>query len=309
MANMIAVVKQYELSEATFARRASAIAKIPNFWPLVIEASPPELDSFVHPQDSKIFAESLTSIDVTRPEIHTGHPRTIHVKFEFKENDFFSDTTLEKTFYYRRAKDGWVNLVSEPTKIHWKKGQDLTEGLTDGAFALFEARKKAGDMNKKDLPEYTALKKKTQTSNGQNTSFFSWFGFVSSKRWVSAEESKAAFEEFHTLMAKRKNGEDVEIPHEDDEEDEDDEEYGDQAVEVFDNGDDLATVLAEEIWPNAIKYFTQAQEIGDEDMSEMDFEDLDEDDEEDEPIDIRALVGKKNKRQSDVGAPSKKQKK
>ncbi|KAF2212131.1 hypothetical protein CERZMDRAFT_42202 [Cercospora zeae-maydis SCOH1-5] len=291
--------KQYELSKAAHAKRAEAVAKIPNFWPLVIEASPPEIDGFVHPQDSKIFAESLTNISVARHELDAtpqGHPRSVTITFEFKENEAFEEKVLEKKFWYRRASDGWVGLVSEPVKIHWKKGQDMTEGLTDAAVALFEARKKTGDMTNKGLPEYTALKKKTEHSNGQNTSFFSWFGFA------------------------RKRGEKVEMPEEEEEEDDEagDGEgmYGDQAVEVFDNGDDLATTLAEEIWPNAIKYFTQAQEMDDADMSEMDFEDMDEDgddDDDDEPVDIRSLVadkgGKSNKRQSDAGPPAKKQKK
>lgn len=55
----------------------------------------------------------------------------------------------------------------------------------------------------------------------------------------------------------------------------------------------------------------QAQEI--EEMSDIDFEDDDEMDEdnEDEPVDIRALVADKGgrKRESDVGPPKKKAKK
>ncbi|USW50915.1 Putative nucleosome assembly protein (NAP) [Septoria linicola] len=306
--------KQYEMSKAAYAKRAAAISKIPNFWPLVIEASPPEIDGFVHPQDSKIFADSLTNISVTRHELDAtpqGHPRSVTITLDFKENDFFTDSSLSKKFWYRRAQDGWVGLVSEPVKINWKKGQDPTEGLVDGAHALFEARKKTGDMASKGLPEYTALKKKTEHSNGQNTSFFSWFGFVSSRRWVSAEEAKKADAEHTSRLEARKRGEKVEVPEEED--DEEDEDNGDQAVEVFDNGDDLATTLAEEIWPNAIKYFTQAQEMGDEELSELDFEDMEEDDDgDDEPVDIRALVadkGGKSKRQSDAGPPAKKQKK
>ncbi|KAM3417564.1 Protein SET [Cercospora zeina] len=310
--------KQYELSKAAYTKRAKAVAKIPNFWPLVIEASPPEIDGFVHPQDSKIFAESLINISVARHELDAtpqGHPRSVTITFEFKENEAFDDEVLEKKFWYRRASDGWVGLVSEPVKIQWKKGQDMTEGLTDAAVALFEARKKTGDMMNKGLPEYTALKKKTEHSNGQNTSFFSWFGFVSSRRWVSAEEAEKAEKEHQARLEARKRGEKVEMPEE--EEDDDDNEdgegmYGDQAVEVFDNGDDLATTLAEEIWPNAIKYFTQAQEMDDAELSEMDFEDMDEDGDDEPAVDIRSLVadkGGKSKRQSDAGPPAKKQKK
>ncbi|EME82199.1 uncharacterized protein MYCFIDRAFT_139273 [Pseudocercospora fijiensis CIRAD86] len=281
--------QQYELSKGAYAKRAEAIAKIPNFWPLVLEQAPPEIDGYIHPEDSRILGESLLSLEVTRPELDIepqGSPRSISIKFHFKENDRFSDEVLEKKFFYRRASDGWVGLVSEPVKINWKKGKDLTEGLTDGAYALFEARKKTGDMLAKGVPEYAALKKKVEHWNGGNTSFFTWFG------WEHQARREA-----------RKKGEKVELrlPEPEDEEKDDD----DSDVEVHENGDDLAVSFAEDIWPNAIKFFTQAQEMGE--LSDADFED--DDMEEVEAIDIRALVdAEKRKRLSD-GPPAKKQKK
>lgn len=353
------MIKQYQLSKSAYARRSAAISKIPNFWPLVIEASPPELDSFVHPQDSKIFAESLTSIEITRPEIDSsasapkgefkGHPRSFQITFTFSPNAYFSNSTLTKTFHYRRASDGWCNLVSEPVRIDWKNPeQDLSEGLTDAAYALFHARKnassttstttttggggEAGDptslsMQQKSLPEYSHLLTLLTAKNGHNTSFFTWFGFVSSRRWVSAEESEKAWEEFYSKVEAVRKGEtisvkkedededDADVKKEDEDEDDEEEEYGDQAVEVFENGDDVAAVFAEEIWPNAIKYFTQAQEM-DEDGLSFDDDESEDESEDGEEVDMQALVAeannkkteKKKKRQSDVGFPSKKQK-
>lgn len=358
------MIKQYQLSKSAYARRSAAISKIPNFWPLVIEASPPELDSFVHPQDSKIFAESLTSIEITRPEIDSsasasappkgefkGHPRSFQITFTFSPNAYFSNSTLTKTFHYRRASDGWCNLVSEPVRIDWKNPeQDLSEGLTDAAYALFHARKNAsttstttttttaagGDptslsMQQKSLPEYSHLLTLLTSKNGHNTSFFTWFGFVSSRRWVSAEESEKAWEEFYGKLEAVRKGETISVKKEDEDEDdadvkkededeeeddEEEEEYGDQAVEVFENGDDVAAVFAEEIWPNAIKYFTQAQEMDEDGLSFDDDDDDESEDGEEEEVDMQALVAeannkkteKKKKRQSDVGFPSKKQK-
>ncbi|KXT02228.1 hypothetical protein AC578_5074 [Pseudocercospora eumusae] len=301
--------QQYELSKGAYAKRAEAIAKIPNFWPLVLEQAPPEVDGYIHPEDSRILGESLISLEVTRPELDIepqGSPRSISIKFHFKENDRFSDQVLEKKFFYRRASDGWVGLVSEPVKIRWKKGKDLTEGLTDGAHALFEARKKTGDMLAKGVPEYTALKKKVEHWNGANTSFFTWFGWVSSRRWVSAEESDAANKEHQSRREARKKGEKVEPQLPDPE---DDEKNDDSEVEVHENGDDLAVSFAEDIWPNAIKFFTQAQEMGE--LSDADFEDddMDEDDEEVEAIDIRALVDAEKRKRTSDGPPAKKQKK
>jgi len=310
--------QQYNLSKPLYTKRSEILAKIPHFWALVMEQAPVEVDQFIHPHDSKIFAESLVNLSVTRPELETadgakGSPRSLHIRFEFKPNDFFSDTVLEKTLWYRRAKDGWTGLVSEPVKVNWKKDKDLTEGLTDGAVALWEARKKIGDMRAEGLPEYTALKKKVESWNAINTSFFTWFGWVSDRRWVSKEESEAAVAAHQQHKEARKRGEKDE-DKEDEDEDEDDDD--DSAVEVHEAGDELAISLADDIWPNAIKWFTQASEL--EELSDVDFEEDDEmdedEDDEAETVDIRALVGEgaaagRAKRQSDGGPPSKKAKK
>lgn len=317
----IAVKQQWQLSKDAYKRRADVLSKIPNFWTLVLEASPPEVDSFIHPRDSKLFAESLKNVQVSRFELDentpNGSPRSFSIRMEFDENDTFEDKVLEKKFWYRRASDGWSGLVSEPVKIHWKKGKDLSEGLTDKAVALFEARKKSGDMLKKDLPEYKALQELVEHWNGANTTFFTFFGFVSSRRWVSAEEHSKAAAEAKTRFEKRLKGEKVEEDPKSegaDEEDNDADINDDTEVEVFENGDDLATTIAEDMWPNAIKYFTDSQEQDDEELSELDFEEMeeDDDDEDGEPIDIRALVQDKSgkrKRQSDGAQPAKAQKK
>lgn len=291
IADQITVRKQYELSASVYAKRAEAIARITNFWPLVLEQAPLEIDQYIQPHDSRIFNESLINFEVRRPELDvkgSGDPRSLHFKFEFRPNDDFEDTVLEKTFWYRRAKDGWTGLVSEPVRVNWKTGKDITQGLTDMARALFEARTKAGDMTATNLPEYKALKEKVEHWNGMNTSFFTWFGSVSGRRWVSEEESIKANEEEDARKEKRKAGQKVEQPEEAESGD-------DELVEVHQAGDELAIALAEDLWPNATRFFTQAQEM--EEMSDEDFEEDDEemdgaeDDGEDEPVDIRALVG------------------
>jgi hypothetical protein len=201
-------------------------------------------------------------------------------------------------------------LVSEPVKVNWKEDKDLSEGLTDDAVKLFEARKKIRDMMKKDIPEYTSLKEKLETLNGANTSFFTFFGWVSGRRYVTAEEHEAATKEHQARREKRKAGEKVEMPEVSEEEED---ASDDSEVEVHEAGEQLAVTIAEDLWPNAIKFFTQAQELGE--MSDVDFEEDDEEEEEsgeDEPVDIRALVGKGKaaKRLSDGGPPpAKKQKK
>jgi hypothetical protein len=231
-------------------------------------------------------------------------------RFEFKPNEFFTNTVFEKTFHWRRASDGWTGLVSEPVEVQWKEGKDLSEGLNAMAVKLFEARKKAGDFLKRDLPEYKALAEKLETANAANTSFFTWFGYVSGRRYVTAEESKKAEAEHKKGGAK---------PEEDDEDEDDEEEdkNDDSLVEVHEVGEQLAISIAEDLWPAAIKYFTQAQ--GMDEMSDIDFEEMEMEDEEDsegegEAVDIRALINSKGgngaRKSSGSGAPAaKKQKK
>ena len=306
------VKQQYTLSKPAYAKRSEITSSIPNFWPIVLETCPPEIDQFIQPQDSQIFAESLTSISVSRPEIDAdpkdGNPRTVAFRFEFKPNDFFENTVLEKTFHWRRASDGWTGLVSEPVAVQWKEGKDLSEGLNGMAVKLFEARKKAGDYLKKDLPEYEALAEKLTTANAVNTSFFTWFGFVSGRRYVTAEESAKAEAEFKKGGAK---------PEEEEDDEEEEDKNDDSVVEVHEEGEQLAISIAEDLWPAAIKYFTQAQ--GMDDMSDIDFEEMEMEDDEDsegegEAVDIRALIGGKGgkgeRKSSGSGAPAaKKQKK
>ncbi|KAK5683259.1 hypothetical protein LTS10_004790 [Elasticomyces elasticus] len=308
--------KQHEISKSAYARRAEAVAKIPTFWALVLEQAPPEIDPYIQSHDSKLIGEHLTSISVTRPELEqegeAGDPRSLRIRLEFSANDVFSDKALEKTFWYRRASDGWSGLVSEPVKIHWKKGKDPTEGLTHAACALFEARKKAGDMTAKGLLEYSALEKIVEHWNGSNTSFFTWFGYVSSRRYVTAEESQKATAEYQQRKDGRKRGEKVDTAEGAEDRDAD-ESAQDSAVEVHDAGDELAMAFADEIWPDAIKLFTQAQEMGD--ISDPEFEEDDDDDDDegdDAPIDIRSLVQSsssgKGKARDSIGPPAKKAK-
>nr|POE87262.1 putative nucleosome assembly protein c36b7.08c [Quercus suber] len=304
--------QQYQLSKSTYAKRAEVISKIENFWPLVFEQAPLEIDQFIQTNDSRIFAESLLNVEVTRPELDAdstnGHPRTLHFKFTFKENPDFEDTVLEKTFWYRRAADDWTGIVSEPVKIHWKKGKDASEGLTDKALALWQARAKVGDMNSRAVPEYATLKKEVESKNAMNTSFFTWFAWVSGRRYVSAEESEKALAEHEKRKAAANKGGNPPDPAEDEELDTDD-----QEVEVHGNGDDVAITLTEDVWPNAIKYFTSAQEMDDEDISDAEFEDDDMDEDgEGELVDIQQLIGssgKKARESLDGQPPSKKAKK
>jgi hypothetical protein len=254
------VRKAEALHAPLYKKRAEFAAKIPHFWPLVFEQAPPEIDNFIQPSDSNVFAECLDTFEVSRFELDEpkGSPRSFSLKFGFKENEYFEDKILEKKFWFRRSQD-WAGLVSEPVLIHWKKGKDLTGGLTDAAYKMGEARKKlaldTSDMasRKKEtkLPEYRELAEKIETALESSISFFGLFSFVSGYRWVSAEESEKVEKEDKEKLEKIKRGEKVE---DDDDEEEDPQDY--QEIEVFPGGDEVATIIAEDMWPNAIKYYS-----------------------------------------------------
>jgi hypothetical protein len=227
----------------------------------VFEQAPPEIDNFIQPSDSKVFAECLDTFEVSRFELDDpkGSPRSFSIKFGFKENEYFEDKVLEKKFWFRRSRD-WAGLVSEPVLIHWKKGKDLTGGLTDAAYTLSEAKKKLGtdsaDMTsrKKEtkLPEYQKLAEKLDTSLESSISFFGLFAFVSGYRWISAEESEQVEKDDKVKLDKIRRGEKVD--EDDDEEEEDTQDH--QENEVFPGGDEVVTIIAEDMWPNAIKYYS-----------------------------------------------------
>lgn len=201
----------------------------------------------------EVFADCLESFEVSRFELDDpkGSPRSFSLKFGFSENDHFENKTLEKKFWFRHTKE-WDGLVSEPVKINWKKGKDLTQGLTDAAVKLAEARKTTTDRKKEvALPAYKDLAKKIETASDAPVSFFGLFAFVSGYRWVSAEESEEAVKKDKEQMDKIRAGESIE---EEEEEDEDPQDY--QETEVFPDGDEVATIIAEDMWPNALRYYS-----------------------------------------------------
>lgn len=240
-----------------YKKRAELVSKIPNFWALVLEQAPPDVDQYIQPSDSQVFAECLKSIELERFDIQNT-PRSFSLKFSFAPNEWFEDKTLEKKFYFRRASDNWTGLVSEPVKVNWKKGKDLTQGLTDAAIKYFEAQKKHsktanGSGSTEKLPEQKEVMELVEKSDSASR-FFTLFGFVSERRYVSAEESDAANAAEKERRVKANAGEDV------DDVEEEGLDYEDLEAEICPQGSDLATMIAEDIWPNAIKYFSKSSQ-------------------------------------------------
>ncbi|XDG02037.1 hypothetical protein ABKA04_001652 [Annulohypoxylon sp. FPYF3050] len=299
--------QQFVMTKPLYKKREELIPKVPNFWALVFEQAPPDLDQYIQPSDSAVILSSLTSLSVSRFEIENGgkgDPRSISIKLGFSENQWFEDKVLEKKFWFRLSKEGEECLVSEPVPIKWKSpDKDLTEGLLDLAVKVWENDKKKGpsDSTKvKKEKDYTddekALKKKLDATAIGVVSFFGWFGYRGLD--ISAEESAAAIKEDYKIRAERAEGKIPELAEVEEEEEEEDEDADPFALEIFPDGEELALAISDDLWPNAIKYYSQAQEMDDSELEDLD--DLDE---------VMRDVGKEEKRKANGAQPPSKKRK
>ncbi|KAJ5270327.1 hypothetical protein N7505_006085 [Penicillium chrysogenum] len=293
-------------------QKRSEIINIPEVQAEFWMRCSPEIDEYILSSDAQVLGECLKNMNVERFELDAqgnGEPRSLRFTFEFKtgeENPFFTNEKLVKEFYWRQevSKNAagktrtWEGLVSEPVRINWKKDSDLTKGMLDAACDLFEAEKKNGGDRKK-LPEYAALVKKVEeaedeVANAQDDeddedpspvgmSFFGFFGYRG--RDVSAAQSKEAAKEIESRWVKVQKGEEMEDAGDSDDEDEEDDSAGLEEIDIFPDGDDLAVAIAEDLWPDALSYYVQSFQIGEEledmdlDMEEMDGDDSDEESE------------------------------
>lgn len=272
LTTIITVRQEVLVKLPLYKKRQELVSQIPNFWPLVFEQAPTDIDEFIQPSDSSLLLTSLASFSVSRFEFEDGQngdPRSLVFRFEFNENDHFEDRVIEKKFWQRRSKTGWTGLVSEPVEIHWKNGKDLTGGLLGMVKKVWDAhqsRPKTGGPAADLTPDERLLKKKIESTGLGGMSFFAWFGYVG--RTVSAEESREAMEKAQQQRLARQAA-NPPTSNDDDEVEEDDDD-DENALEIFPEGENLAIALSEDLWPNAIKYFTTAQEQ--DEVSDDDFE-------------------------------------
>ncbi|KAG6198304.1 hypothetical protein E4U35_007130 [Claviceps purpurea] len=229
-----------KMTRDRYAKRAKVISEIPYFWPLVFEAAPPEIADYIQSTDA-VIVTGLKNLTVERFELPNGHPRSFSLKFEFSENEYFENSVLEKKFWWRCAKDGRESYVSEPVEIKWKPGKDLTNGLLDLAIKIYE-EDKAGKCDKQS-PAREALANKLDDTSIGTISFFNMFGYRG--RYVTAEEKRKAHKEGKP-------------PVEEMEDDDDDDEYG---FKIFPNAEDLALAIAEDLYPDLIRYFREGEQL------------------------------------------------
>jgi len=266
--------KEYSLKEL-YERRQKHIAAIPDFWPTVLANGPEDFVNQLGPQDGEII-DAITSMKVERHQIKSGaegEPRSLKFTFTFDKNEFFEDSTVTKEFEFVGREDGVGGLVSQPVNFKWTKAAkqaglnkmlDLTEQLWQAEQALVGDHKKgqkavAIEQNEREgLWQYEKLREELEKEEDEpvQTSFLDWFGY---------RGSVAALNDI-----KPTNGD----AEESDEEDEDDD--GMLEVEIFPAGEDVAMALAEELWPNVMDFYIQAQS---EDDLDLDIEGDSEDDE------------------------------
>lgn len=108
-------------------------------------------------------------------------------------------------------------------RIQWREGKDLTEGVTEAAVAAWEERK-AGVLGNGSQEE----RLKELMTEGPS-SFFNWF------LWTGVHDALGEGHEEH---------------------DDGCEGHGHPGTEVFPNGEEVAMQIAEDMYPNAPKYFS-----------------------------------------------------
>merc|ERR1711939_392508 len=258
--------KEYSL-KPLYTKRKALLDRVPDFWPTVFGNGPQEVQQFLSPDDLALIS-CIKSFTVDRYQIESetkGEPRSLRFTFEFAENEFIENKQLVKDFEYKPREDGPGSLVSKPVPIKWKlkNGKEQVE-IVDRE-ALWQHEKLRDKMVKLD------------ESDEDQPSFFNWFGFRGA---VNTSVPKKPADN-------GANGAD----------DEDDDEEVDQMleVEIFPAGEEVAIVLAEELWTDAMDYFMSAQDdFPGADDSDMEDE---EEDEEDAPELVTAEEVRPNKRQ------------
>ena len=244
---------------------------------------PAAIESSIQSCDLQILS-SLEAIEVTRFEVDDdpehGDPRNFKIVFEFGSGIFLEDKVLEKRFWYRRSKDGWAGLVSEPVRIKWKLNADPTLGLLDIAVDAYDESLKGrrassiSHGNKRDTTEssydgagaYSRLMNALEDSDAHSTSLFAFFGYRG--RNVTAEESAEAMMDQspscqngsgNVLPEGKRSASEGSLgsqirrntPLDSDDEDP-------LAHEIFPAGEEVANALCEDLFPSALRYFGQS---------------------------------------------------
>lgn len=206
-------------------------------------------------------------MNVSRPDVASNNPRTFEITFGLKAGNKVIDATeIKKKFIYRSLRDGdesWTGLISEPVEIKWVSDEkDLTGGINGLSKRIFGVRKKRvegrieekknegegkgkkGQGKVKEDDGLSELELELEEKLNQTQSFFNWFSWTGDYFMVMEKEAEMKLRE-----EKKAKGEEVSEDDEDEEQDEPD------GIDVFPDGMKLAYLIAEDMFPNALKHF------------------------------------------------------
>ncbi|KAK6333820.1 hypothetical protein TWF730_004003 [Orbilia blumenaviensis] len=264
---------QIRTTAPLYERRNELTTQLPGFWVSVFGQSQ-DIDQHIAPDDMGAIS-TISSVNVIRPDVDEPRNFIIELGFDKDRNEWFEGNVLRKQFWWRTVEGVWSGLVSDPVEVRWKDGKDLSKGETGRVWEEWQAKKNGngkgdekgkgkgkgkGAVNGEEGKKAKKAKKLSleERMAGGQPSFFTWFA------WVGKGTDY---------------GVDGEIEEEDDDEEKED---GD----LFNHGDELALTIADDIYPNAIKYFLESltgdDEEHDSDLSVTGDEDDDEEDEEEE---------------------------
>ncbi|KAF9586374.1 hypothetical protein BGW38_006118 [Lunasporangiospora selenospora] len=186
--------KRNELMLPILEKRREIIAKIPKFWPTVLQNSH-EIANLVAMDDLPAL-EHLTDLWVKHDP---KDPRNYEIIFTFSDNEYFTNKELIKKIFH---KDG--EQATEAYTINWKEGKDLTaskgkkdEDSEDSFFSWFK------DVDDVTVGQYFA-----------NEVFFDAFS-------VYAGEDEDMFDD-ESVDLEDEDEDDGEVDEDDEEDDEDD---------------------------------------------------------------------------------------
>ncbi|GAO49020.1 hypothetical protein SAICODRAFT_7612 [Saitoella complicata NRRL Y-17804] len=127
--------EQSRIFEPLYTKRDKIIARIPGFWPTVLEQIEEDCLTDHIDFDDVDLLRKLKVLSVKRDK---DEPRTLTLTFEFGENEFLGEKSCKvvKKFTYAEGEDeeGGV-LTSKKASLEWKDGMDLTKNA--GSFFHF----------------------------------------------------------------------------------------------------------------------------------------------------------------------------
>ncbi|CAI0453345.1 unnamed protein product [Linum tenue] len=200
---VLAIEQKYnEVRRPIYLNRNELIKSMPDFW-LTAFMSHPALGDLLTGDDDHEILKYVESLDVADfKDLKTGYSIT----FNFKENPYFHDTKLTKTYNF--SDDGTTKITG--TDIKWKEGRDPAKNGVDD-------EKKKG--NKRPWTE---------------TSFFGWFGETEQDiSELQDDVSEIIKEDLWPNPLKYFN-----MDADEEDSDEDEEESGDDGDEEDDAGED-----------------------------------------------------------------------